>query len=528
MWTLNFGNAKIANYKDNRKDHVIAKFSMFRGPNYIIWRSRTPHMPFALTVNDVLIYEWTFGPHITVKTKFVGARWCSNENCMEFRFIPDTFYHLSHEAIITTENITTLRQILENLTANNKSIQLKIEEEPDPLKKGFPDQNLFNGLYLHNERPIDYLATICKTHKKEMLVGDKFIGIADYLQTDDIGYNIHVFNNSFSHFSMFGKEFISVGSSKEPIYPSQHFYFHSNSSTVLQLRCIHTSIDINGIKKDVHMISNVFDVKEVTKIEPDPYEPGKTIEKQVFRWAPIKITEEELIDLLDDEDRQALMDIYYNNSNVIVGKTSFDAENDKFVKYNNDKYDLAKTNFIPSSYRYLVTKATPYAGPTVGLQFPINNNSISVDVKHDGKASSAIEVGQIYQKNNDNVWQEPRKDSEDDFRFTLPDGTTVYYEHNIATFTICGKQEVIVGIQSDIDYKKKPDPTIYVKIKSDGTIDIRGTDIKIGTSGEWYKLATELHRHFFQHIHTCPAGPSGPPQGDMQEPNHITAVTEGN
>jgi hypothetical protein len=108
-----------------------------------------------------------------------------------------------------------------------------------------------------------------------------------------------------------------------------------------------------------------------------------------------------------------------------------------YGQYANDKFNL---NIKDSTNLASVIQTSPYAGTTEGIQFPTNKDVSIVILNPDERKDVAVEVAQLFQGT------EPKRNNIKDFRLTLPDGGTLYYDDTNGKWIMAAKKSIDIGL----------------------------------------------------------------------------------
>lgn len=535
MWGFYIGGKPLAIDDGCPYDEVIVEFSMFRGPNSITWRSHTPYMKSMLEMGDRTNIQFRYGNNYEILLSIKNIAYNGQQNCWDITFVTNLWYHIMQPIEASKNKIKTVGQALNAIKANEKNVKINASE--DFLKK-----ELFDGIAIDTSL-IDFLAGLANNTGNELYIGDMSINIGYYIGDSAktiFSSEANLETNTFYLFEKERRKYLWVTSPK-PIspYPCHNIKYQDNVYRVIY--------------------TNTF------------FKRGIVTTNVLCTMAGSPIDEWDLAGVLPPLDSYKLSIRLKANNSIFVGKTVKEDEYSREVDISNISYDLGKVKTKGSKGTVILKKSSPYAGPTVGLQFPNNKDAIPVAAKVKDELSSSVEIAQIFQKKTNDKIQAPTRNTPDDFRLTLPDGSTIYYDNTTGVLYLTGKDAIGLAVKPNMSSliapskDSNPDVSLaatsfitinkgpnndknltlrqgdsQIILKDSGKIEIKGkkgtvemdsdgkiiisgdSDIDINSSGIISvgtlpglvsKLATQEHMHDLNnHFHLVPTfGPSGPP-----------------
>jgi len=226
----------------------------------------------------------------------------------------------------------------------------------------------------------------------------------------------------------------------------------------------------------------------------------------------------------------------YSQKPVIVGKIFGEYKDSNREEYEVPKFSgdvrtftkwLRKREFktkftqddSPLIYSENVRQTTPYAGNNVGIQYP-QDVSHHILFSPDGQREDPL-VGPAFYGFNETI---PKRNSEKDFRLTLPNATIYIKEDGEILLEQTAAAEAI-PTGSGKYVKIAADGTI--NIDTDGTINIGANASAINFAGGAKALSHDTHTHNYMHLHK--AGNMGipiPPQDHIGGATATDATTD--
>lgn len=444
----NIGNIHI-------EDKFIAEFSIYRGPNRLIWYcySPTPQVNLDSKIDDV--YELIIGSghkgylSFSIELTLETISWNTDMSCYVIRFLPTSYFIGELQSIYGSLHVNTVKEFLNEILPSRMILSVTKDL----------DGEIYDHLNWHGTL-LDLLAKIAHDFDTEFYLGDIILNVGHVYVEDTKPFPIYIHNNTLSEFKMSKDLYITFTHSTLPgPLPGGTINFPYNESE-------------NTIKRVIY--------NKIT------WSSDKGLECDMFSTDIYShITEEQFAKLLCNEDKEILLRKYRDLKQLpsFLAKQVDDRpeedETQKWVKTGDisrkmDQYQ-GRDNEM---FDIRVVKSTPYAGKTVGMQFPNTKEDDSVhsiNVSHQNNTNTVVEVGQVYQKDSNGNVESPKRNSEDDFRLTLPDGGTLYYDHENGTWIMAAKTNIKIGVVEDLDSESIPDPENIIEF--DGTnIYINGDD----------------------------------------------------
>ena len=451
MWVMQKNGLMVGDWKNCENDILDIELSLFRGPNRVVWYHFYPMAEVTLKSSDtdsfrLVMTDGKGGIEFTIYLKLETILWDNEKNCLLIRLIPDMYYHAQNNMVNMIKNAKNIKDIL--IAMFPKAASIKVAGD-------LQDMHLYSGGYCRSTI-LEFIAKYCEDNNREFYLSDTDValGIIQDDASPELISSITMKENTMAEFNRYGVIFSMYTLDKAVQYPSKIIKVDGNVSRIIYTRIY---------AKSDYLTSTVL-CSEMYK----------------------KVTEYMLATLLNTISRDSLLqDILRNNSvrNIVVGKTSTDTEFEKQVKFENYMRDMQNLNVLEGT-PFRVVKSSPYAGDSVGLQFPTNASSHIVAVANEGEYSSLMEVAQLFQK-TDGEMKAPVRSSLNDFRLTLPDGGSFYYDNANESWILAAKAKITLGVQADVSATAVPSPTKYIELNIAGVGSI--------------KLATENHTHTFDH-----------------------------
>ncbi len=533
MWAVKRNVGVIGGQIETPKDKIIAEFSFFRGPNRIIWYSYSPSPDLLLKsrYDDTFIFfivDKNGNRYLNMRCSIDYIQWNDEMQCMEIRLVPVMYQwantewnienHLSIRGMSTIGDL--IPKLFEDKYKNNIAVSPK-----------YSNMKIYNDVSMKGV-PIDYICKLAEDVGAELYISDEHLSFGGVISRDKDEINkltdIDPFCNTIAVIKKGNTDYMMFSTSKAVGYPGRLIRIQGNDSRIIYTRYYYS--------QDKGMQCTVWAVDINTKV-----------------------TEKMLSLLLKETDKQALSNrmrlsrqygtfVYQNTDDVNI-----ETDYEKRVKVRTASRDMNSMNIVGEADSTIV-KGAPYAGETVGEQFPNNPSSYGVAVTQEGDRAAAAEVAQLW----NNV--SPTRTSMDDYRLTLPDGGTLYYSAANKEWILAAKDKVTIGTQANLESTTIPNPpTNYIQIDEGndkiiiktkdleetytgtyevsatsgmtlsvgansveitaGGIVVTGPSVSLGSSGA-LPLALGTHQHMFEHMHAHPMGPTGPVL-----PTNMTIVT---
>lgn len=488
-------------------DELDCMFSLFRAPNEVIWNSKEPgksaakNMKFGdpirlilfrrdlnlpsktLDAKEVLSLVANKNPniiadlHLCLESKNWHQGMFRKHDGLELRFVPaskfyaennEGYFFFGGQKVNARIKLRPVFNKLEEKINNSKTIKsikiisdtvteaieyrsfMSMSNSLDTIDKIAVD----NGLeYFYGDNEI-YIGKQINNHIPGTPIPDKF------KYNDSNMYNNTSFQNAFKY--------------KLPYPPYTEMNISVDSGGFPDTMPLPgTVIELFGFPRRIIYNNISFNSK-------GSYSSFITIET-------VSVSKTLMYKLLPDKARRKLStELDYKIPDIMFGKVkkymnmaseSSRQFTDFNVQYNNsDPEELA---FDDSITKFPVTYfSTPYAGEQVGVQYPENLEAAVVAVCPDGKNESMTSVGQIYQNR-----KAPKRDEKKDYRLTVPNAGTVYYDQSKKVWYIASKRMCVMGIGSSIVDTKAPlrtQMTSYIQIGDGDTDDQKKIVITTG------------------------------------------------
>jgi len=400
VWAIKRGVDVAAGEYTTERDEIDLKLSFFRGPNRLIWYSRNPGRELLLGSSSSTPFYFVIGDGggtntIQLEMTLESMLWNFERSCMEIRLVPNAFYYMNLDEGI---GLQTVQRDYSNTDSLSRFVKylFPIEYRDNVfITDTHIDRYIFKSLSVKGT-PIDVLAKVADDAMAEFYINDNYatFGIVGGSNVEEEIDNIEPIDNNTCVFVRGGKVYNMI-TTKGAVYGPGNILFYGG----IRKRIIYT-----------HITSTTDNKTLCTVIAVDP--------TQI-------VSEPELASILDEIDSNNLWGRIRetrNNSSFLI--KSSDTHSDEFAmhkyveSYTKDR-NLSALNFgdYPSTY---VTKTSPYAGATVGVQYPSNIGAYGIALTHEGERHTAMEVAQLW-----NNGLQPTRESLFDYRLTLPLHTTL-------------------------------------------------------------------------------------------------------
>jgi hypothetical protein len=369
---------------------------------------------------------------------------------MEIRFEPTLLYYLNTNHELYFKDVKTLKGMINTIIPSGFNFSISSDIE---------NYQLFNTMSMKG-KPFDVICDMAANYGFEVYCSGKSIGLG-YITSKEVDplklENISWFNNSIGVYELHGTKFASVTTADPHYIPGGWIKVNGIAKRIIYNR-IYIGPTIGAEKYKVSTEQTV--VVENTVIVVD--------DKEI-------ITEEMLFDALPEEDRVYARHIkpYYHSS--FVGLTKSDDDSRKEIYPNIISDDLSNVAVFKGDTLNVI-KSSPYAGDQVGLQFPAQQDSIDLITLHKDNYHAGVTHSQLW---SDNI---PKKNNPEDFRLTLPDGGTLYYDKAKGKWILAAKSQIIIGIDSGTKYDAISfDSTSGKIVITDGTrtITMNGSTVDV-------------------------------------------------
>jgi hypothetical protein len=452
MWKILYDTGSkittVATWNTNPEDCFDVRLSLFRGPNRIIWYCYNPDLGllkntkmsdiFYFTINDEGSLLWDLKCIIT----YIG--WNPEKECMEIRLEPALLYILNTVKEMYFDDVQTLDAFVQSIVPSGFTHSIS----PD-LK----NNKLFNNISVKGNR-YDVICDLAEQYGYEVYCTGSQLSVG-YLESDvdavSLG-NTQMTNNTRGIYNIREKEIACISSEYGFYLPGGILKLNGKIK-----RIMYTRIHIGPFKG------------------PEKFQVVKSTDVAVTNIAiavnnGVLISEDLLYDVVPEEDRHYFRHVRKFSFSSFIGITKTDEGLTKKVYPNIISDDLQKPVGVKGSTLSVVS-ASPYAGDEVGLQFPTQDDSIDLITKHKDKYHAAVSHGQLW---SDKV---PKRNNNDDFRLTLPDGSTLYHEKSTGDWKLAAKGKIHLVAESSPSYNSVPaDGGKFVARKDDATIINSTTD----------------------------------------------------
>ena len=436
MWIIFRNGIRVGDWKRNTFDIVYGRFSMFNGPNYIEWLTYNPSeelMTMSGTKDD-FTFKYMDGNNHTefeIQLKLVFSSWDHDKRGMLIRFEPKLLYYANLYIISKNPICKTIEDVMVDLLGR---VNAKVIVASD-----IKNNELYNG-YFHKGRIISFLDKFASDNNTEYYINDKFCAVGYIINNfKDLQANsvptYTTLDNTISQVEVFKKKF-TIATITQRVIKTIGDVIILNDGTPQRVISSYFRLDQNTI--DSSIICNDYGVKV------DQFTLAH-LTKSVYK---------------DDNMLQSI-DSKYSNIDTFVSLTTEDTDEfEKLAAVSTISRDMRHMNITNTDITQRIVKSVPYAGDTVGIQYPVNIGSNNINVSHEGELSSSIEVGQVYQES-----LSPKRTAPEDFRLTLPDGGTLYYSAAKKEWAMITKTNIMIGVQSSFDNTKVPtDADLQAKI----------------------------------------------------------------
>lgn len=452
----------VASSSDDGDDRIDMKLSFYRGPNYVKWMTKDCPPSVLRHMSEQYVFELVIYPEnshtsaMKLKLSLRNISWNPNRQRFEFLFFPYLHLYLDKQIEYAVNGNITVHQIIEDLFPDGAYSLDKITTH-DKIYHDFCFKGTRSELlaYIAKDLEIEYYAG------SYAVIMDKNV-----CYSKDAVYYPQIHTNSLSSFSK------SIGGTSQKnaiIYSSgvsgpcvMPGYRVSIQGPEFRILYVHTTY-----KKSRGI--------ETTIIGTDDY-----------------ITEEEFADILPLEDKSYLLEKINSKSysDIGFGKTNKDDGIKQELLTINTSHDTQNLSFLKKDKNntpYVLTtceKMTPFGGSirdskniiqsSYGVQYPSIGNPISLLVFPESRRDMALSFGNIWQHD-----EHPKRNSEKDYRFTFPDGTTIYQEHSTGKYILSSKGEITIGFNNDSKSNEVPNSFTSQMVISDSSIIIERGSRKI-------------------------------------------------
>ena len=301
-------------------------------------------------------------------------------------------------------------------------------------------------------------------------------------QLYSIRVEIKTVNNTVAAFDVNGKRFASITS--DNVYYLPGGYVKSNGATK---RIVYNRIHVKTV------------IEKEGKIKLKKDWTTAVTNTIVVVDDPVRVTEQMMADAVPDEDRVYFLHINPHKYSSFVTLVKTDKGGHKAV-YPNPRFDDMDSISVTTKGTLDVKTASPYAGKEVGLQFPAQDDSVDLISLHRNKLHSAISHGQLWQgeETGKNAWKEgmiPLRTTIEDYRFTLPNGTTEYFSPSSNEWMFGINGTLKLGYWAEAAFDKIPEIAIsYIQIGPDGIMMETGSgNFDITVDGNYNITATTVN-----------------------------------
>jgi len=505
-WSINEGiilNTKnpLASSESQPSDIFIVNCSMFRGLNDIRWYSRNPHSVMLNNCGSHKIYS--VGLKLKDETKTLHdikcilktPTWNYKVSAMEYVFIPLINYELKNYIKISIGKECSINDVMAAIVKAIGGFEYDGLIDKTIKYKEFYEEGIAENI----------ISDICKENNLEWVAFKDGIivkeGIINNGNVPNLYENV---NNTIVKMST--------------IVQNDYIVAGSVGDTMSEL-C--SNVTFGG--------SGNGSVSEYYRVIWFQYHYSRRGVKSSFVCNDTNISEQDYCSYLSDYNSTYLLNKLQSDNYTFVSKINKISQ-DKFgIDHKSIETpignDINKLTFeTKDAVDVRVAQSMPYAGETVGIQFPENKDAVEICVSPYSQKHMATSVGQLFQGKT------PTRKSTDDFRLTLPDGGSIYYDKADGSMILAAKTKLKIGVQSGISSTTPVEPDNFIEIDGDGdtfTLSKNGATITINNvgaiiltpkSGQTVQAggntninsSTHTHAHIHSHISLGPGVPTNP------------------
>lgn len=465
-------------------DELEAFFSLYKGPNELIWRTKSPinYVADILTIDSTVRFACfrrgvgtpvkgnevdtiinMIAVHdpslmIDIDMAVVSKNWHQgrrrSDDAMEIKFIPNSKSILKNNtnrfSFGGDKYKTTfyLYEIFKEIVkgTNNKSFRINSSASANNIK--YKNFTSFSN-------PIDTIDKIAIDNQLEYFYGDNILYIGTMITDNNKGQKVspskyfnsnQYVNTIFTSKIKFNGKLVTIKSGGYPdTLPLPGTQIHLLSSPQ---RVIYLNLQF-GKKIGSHSVFISIDNISVPKDFYYKLLPEKAL-KKIFM-----------------EYQYDYPNIIYGNIEKYIGEKNETIRRNVNTSLSYATHDPENMIFPSRKKTPIMFESTPYAGEEVGLQFPKNTNAKIIALAPDGKFESGTIVGQIFQNN-----KMPKRDDIFDYRLTLGGAATQYYDYSVKTRWDVTKIRNVIGVSDSITFDKVPligDLSSYIQLGKAGT-----------------------------------------------------------
>jgi len=485
MWVItNSFNGKptfiIGSSKTNERDTLNAFFSLYRAPNEVIWKCREPTSYMAEHLNygsRVRFYAFRKGIE---KSIILGK---------EYDQILNLIKSNSNQIVISIEMAIISKNWFQGTRASDASMKMILIPFSKFALKSNDGKIFYQGGTKYEKR--ETLGKIFKSIEnltggnctistdkvtslieyKNYITYSSLIDTIDKISTDNLleyfyddgGLRIGkmVTNNTAGQLVSAGLKYSDSNNYKNTLFKYSFNYKAHNSP-------IESKVEISS--------GGYADTMPLPGTEINLFNKGKRVVYLNYSWSSkhghyssfigmekVRIPQEFLYELLPEEAKEKMAKEYiYKHPNIIYadlvkyvdfksGETIRRHAN-LGVKYT--RHDPENIDFEVVTDTPVIFESNPYAGDEVGVQYPKNVGGKVVALAPDAQYGNIISVAQVFQDN-----KMPLRSDIEDYRVTLPNGGTVYYDTDKKMNINVTKSRNILAVDSDIAFDKVPGST---------------------------------------------------------------------
>ncbi len=446
--TNDTGHVADSSESECRNEIFLLKHTLYRGPNELIWYSKSGSASLEIDNLTNTLYIVTFGD-FTEEMKIVSSVWSEEKECMKVILQSYAYFYLQYPVFIniTKNTAITLNEILKQLhdyIKNNYSGEFFYSENTgDCLEKTYPSNDVSNHFEFKG-RGIDLLAQIADDFSlmfwfvgRNVIFAEKFS--KDYVRT----------HNSITSRDL--SLLVTQTENEFPIMDIRHTSQYNNYYKNKKLYISYVTGELNvlwcGIMTLTEILQdNGYIISCVFSYEKGLYEISLILTEAEY------VSEFEVCTNIPEEDSKDMMYYLSQPKQIFLGRKIPSTKGINGLQHISDinvgLQNLEKTkdpvrNFSEKNEEVMVTESSPFAGNHYGLQFPSYKNEKETEVILSPQSANMVSIGKTFNKET-----APTRSSAEDFRFTLKDGTTIYYKSSTGELTIAAKNKISIGTGS--------------------------------------------------------------------------------
>jgi len=411
---------------------LTATFSMFNGKNEILLYGFEPntYLLYKSFPQDSLVLSLLDEDCSSIKAQtgivMEGFYWDYEIDCIVFRFIPTAIRRLQTYVMISEAKSCTLTSIVNKILSKVglKGHNLKVT----PLN---PDKKLIFKSFYDSGLAIDILSRLFRNNLYEWFAYDYDVEYCEETICFDMKpTTCENKNNTWGRFRL----------------P----WMTNNNNAEIYMGSSPNVLPLPGSLLALTAPFSTYSPEKIARLAWMSYHWSKGTSKTSFFTCDAKINEYDYASMLPPELKEYMLNrLRSMNTETYLTKVTTPSSKPDNYEHTTIKtirgWDAAEQD-IPSQGGVPMrsVRASPYAGKTVGLQFPENKDAIEVATNPDGHKEMSVSVGEIFQKDG-----QPKRKSPDDFRLTLPDGGTIYYDNAKGNLYISAKTKIVLGTNAN-------------------------------------------------------------------------------